>query len=197
MSSYLEKCYELYSSGKEIREIIENIYINYSSFQENDKIYDYKKNISKQFLVSLKDIKLIGSSHTYFSNKSGIKSKENLNDYDFAIINTTIFNNYWVKIILDNTQISDVKKFNYNLIKGKIHPLYLKKDKSLFKEINDKLNSVRADKKISICLYMSEEAFVENLCNYLEKDLEVYFKTFKVDVSKSSTINIKDVKKII
>ncbi len=140
MNSYLDKCLELHKQGKEIKSIIENIYINYSSSEDNDKIYEYKKVISKQFNVSLKDIKLIGSAHTSFSKKSGeLKDKLDPNDYDFAIINTSLFNKYWIMLNNDLNEVSLVTRKNklfYDYLKrGKIHPFHLNQDGKIYKEI--------------------------------------------------------------
>lgn len=194
MASYLEKCFELYSSGKNIKQIIENIYINYASIDNNDKIYEYKKIISQEFDISLKDIKLIGSSHTLFSIKDGTKEKTSSNDYDFAIINTSLFNKYWSKIMLND---KEPKKtfFNY-LILGKIHPYYLAHDGIVYKEIKNKLKKLDADKSATICIYMCEEFFIKNLCDYLESDLIKYFNRLKNDVPSTGTLIVKELNKI-
>jgi len=184
MSSYLDKCLELHQQGKKIKSIIENIYINYSSSEENDKIYDYKKVISEEFNISLKDIKLIGSSHTNFSKKSGLlEDKSKPNDYDFAIINTSLFNNYWSTLNNDDKEVSETayhkKLFYENLIKGKIHPLYLNKNGKIYKKITKGLSelNLKEQKKSSVCIYAFENAFINNLCEYLTSDLAQYFKT--------------------
>jgi len=177
MNDYLEKCFQLHEQGKTVEEIIENIYINYASFIDNDKIYEYKKIISDQFNVSLKDIRLIGSSHTYFSKKDGLlKNKEVTNDYDFAIINTSLFNKYWSIILNDSSQIYNKKIFYKYLSNGKLHPLYLNKNSTLFKDIKSKISLLNSDKSSSICIYAFENAFIKNLCHYLESDFIDYFK---------------------
>lgn len=193
MDNYLEKCFELHNQGKTVKEIIENIYINYSAFNNNDKIYEFKKVIASNFHVSLKDIKLIGSSHTHFSSKgSGLhlkESSEDINDYDFAIINASTFNYFWSELLQDINQIKKESKktfFGY-LSNGKIHPLYLKDDSKTYKEITSKVGVIECDKKVSVCIYAFEEAFIQSLCSYLEKDLIKYFK------EAQETINIQPV----
>lgn len=197
MTDYLTKCFELHEKGKKTIEIIENIYINYGAFDNNDNIYEYKKIIANEFNIALKDIKLIGSSHTSFSKKEGIlKRKEVINDYDFAIIDTTLFNKYWSEIITNNSHIrSDKMQIFYEYLKkGKIHPLYLDRNSSIYKNITTNLNCIKADKKISICVYAFEKAFIKNLCDYLEKDFIEYFrekKAFKNEVKSMDKLSFK------
>jgi hypothetical protein len=194
MNSYLDKCFELYEKGNTVREIIENIYINYSSLIENDKIFEYKKIISREFEVSLKDIKLIGSSHTYFSTKSGcLKTKEEANDYDFAIINASLFNKLWSIVNDKQDTIYNKKMFYKYLVMGKFHPLYLDKDSALFKKIKSLLNEINtnSEKKSSVCIYAFEDAFIKNLCDYLTINFTDYFK------AKKSSSAIKEVESTI
>jgi len=183
MSSYLNKCLELHNQGQDIKSIIENIYINYSSSEDNDKIYEYKKIISQQFNVSLKDIKLIGSAHTKFSKKSGsLEDRNDPNDYDFAIINTSLFNNYWSILNNDETEVSKTvyknDLFYDNLKKGKIHPYHLNNNGRIYRNIKERLSELNSQKKkkSSICIYAFEDAFINNLCEYLTSDLAQYFK---------------------
>lgn len=193
MDNYLSKCYELHEKGKTNKEIIENIYINYSSIFDNDKIYEYKKIISEEFNVSLKDIKLIGSSHTKFSLKDGgLQEREEVNDFDFAIINSSFFNYCWSIVNNDKNQIFSPKAwcFNNALLKGKIHPLYLNKRESLYKMIKEKMERVNSEKKSSICIYAYESAFINNLCEYLESDFIDYFRN-----KKNTELEVKQVKK--
>lgn len=183
MSSYLNKCLELHKQGQEIKSIIENIYINYSSSKDNDKIYEYKKIISQQFNVSLKDIKLIGSAHTKFSKKNGLlEDKDEHNDYDFAIINTSLFNNYWSILNNDKKEVSKATHksnlFYENLKKGKIHPFHLNQNGKIYNNIKERLSELnnQNEKQSSICIYAFEDAFINNLCEYLTYDLTQYFK---------------------
>ena len=77
-------------------DILANIFLNYSSYKNNDIIFLLKKQFSIKLGIEIKDIKLIGSGHIGFGidiNKS-IITKKSVGDLDFVIIN----NDFFIKI---------------------------------------------------------------------------------------------------
>lgn len=183
MDTYLEQCLSLHNDGYETKDIIENLYLNYSSVNDNDLIYKYKKIISKEFDVSLKDIRIIGSYHTNFSKNKTTndliekKTIDEISDFDFAIINTGLFIKYWSMANEDRNEIYNKKSFFENLNNGKFHPKLLERSGRISKQIKEKMNKIATDKSCSVCIYAYEDAFIDSLCFYFEKELTAYFKS--------------------
>lgn len=206
MENYLEKCLKLHNEGLSTKDIIENLYLNYSSLNDNDLIFKYKKILSKEFNVSLKDIRLIGSFHTNFSKNKETnyiikKDKiEDINDFDFAIINTSLFIEYWTKVNLNpNYELSNPNFFYSNLNNGKFHPKLLYKNGSIYNEIQAKVKKTNSDKSLTICIYAFENAFINNLCFYFEQALSDYFRELKAEKLDNELFNgivIKPLKKM-
>lgn len=163
----LEKVNELLKKGVSFKNIAENIILNYSAINNNDLIYEIKKYIAQKFNVDLMHIHLIGSSHTgfskYFIEKEG-------KDYDFCIVDSKVFQKYLLKINTKHIDKNDLDNLFSNLKNGKIHCLYI--DKDLKNEINQIMEKIRIklkiEKQISICIYISEEAFIKNISKFWE-----------------------------
>lgn len=163
----LEKVNELLKKGVSFKNIAENIILNYSAINNNDLIYEIKKYIAQKFNVDLMHIHLIGSSHTgfskYFIEKEG-------KDYDFCIVDSKVFQKYLLKINTKHIDKNDLDNLFLNLKNGKIHCLYI--DKDLKNEINQIMEKIRIklkiEKQISICIYISEEAFIKNISKFWE-----------------------------
>lgn len=167
MSKILEKFNELIKKGVNFENIAENIILNYSAINNNDLIYEIKKEISLNFNVDLMHIHLIGSSHTGFSKHFLEKEGK---DYDFCIIDSKVFQKYLLKININTISKRNSDNLFSNLKNGKIHYHYI--DKELKNEINQILQKIRIklkiEKEISICIYISEEAFIKNISNFWE-----------------------------
>ncbi|WP_315324359.1 hypothetical protein [Fusobacterium pseudoperiodonticum] len=168
MSKILEKFNELLEKGEKFENIVENIILNYSSINNNDLIYKIKKEISLKFSVDLMHIHLIGSSHTGFSKTFVKKEGE---DYDFCIIDSKVFQKYLLKVDIKEISKNKLQKFYFNLKNGKIHYHYI--NVSLKNEIVKIMEEIRIslkiEKEISVCIYISEEAFVKNISSFLEE----------------------------
>ncbi|MFC2424109.1 hypothetical protein [Fusobacterium polymorphum] len=163
----LEKVNELLKKGVSFKNIAENIILNYSAINNNDLIYEIKKYISEKFNVDLMHIHLIGSSHTgfskYFIEKEG-------KDYDFCIVDSKVFQKYLLKINTKQINKNDLDSLFFNLKNGKIHYLYIDKDlKNEISQIMEKIRiKLKIEKQISICIYISEEAFIKNISKFWE-----------------------------
>ncbi|CAL7900382.1 hypothetical protein MWG07_11640 [Fusobacterium necrophorum] len=168
MSKILNKVREFLKNGETFTNIAENIILNYSSCYNNDLVYKIKKQISTEFNVELMHVHLIGSSHTGFS-KSFIEKEGK--DYDFCIVDSKVFQVFLLKINLNEISKKNINFFHKNLANGKIHYHYI--NHSLKNELSSKLNKIRKvlniEKEISICIYISEEAFIKNVASFWEK----------------------------
>lgn len=113
-------------------------------------------------------IHLIGSSHTGFS-KNFIQ-KEDAKDYDFCIVDSKIFQIFLLKINLNDITFNKKEHFYKNLANGKIHYHYI--NTSLKDDLSLRLNKIQKalniEKEISICIYISEDAFIKNIANFWE-----------------------------
>lgn len=123
----LEKIRQIYKemleNGNTKEEIIQNIFLNYSTFIDNNQIiYKHKKYISEVFHTDFRNIFLIGSRHLGFKiEKNELKIKSEFNektDYDYAIIDTNLFSKYFDEFNEFNC------KYKENICKGFLHPLY-------------------------------------------------------------------------
>ncbi len=196
----LSKFHELHGAGHPLHEIVENIFLNYNAYTNNDDIYFIKKLIANEFKVEINNVKLIGSSHTGFKN---FEPRDITKDYDFAIIDPFLFREYLLEI--DINKLNKQRTYNYtnNLSKGKIHVLYAPKE--VKEKIENKLENVKSsiydirgikiDKSISVCFYVSERAFIKNLCDYFTKEISKSMEEDKV-VNNNITTAIKSVEKI-
>lgn len=195
----LSKFNELHKKGQPLEEIVENIFLNYNAYTNNDDIYVIKKQIAKEFNVEINNVKLIGSSHTGFKN---FVPREVTKDYDFAIIDPFIFREYLLRV--DINKLGSKNKYEYinNISKGKIHILYAPSE--IKKEIEDKLENIKSkikdnysvtiDKSISVCFYVSERAFIKGLCKFFTIELSKSMP--KANGMEKSMSSIKNVDKI-
>lgn len=169
-------------------DILANIFLNYSSYKNNDIIFLLKKQFSIKLRIEIKDIKLIGSGHIGFGidiNKSTI-TKKNVGDLDFVIINNDFFikiyekikNNNYIKIgnRLKYKMNKDQKiptfeeAFNKNYKNDKLHLRYVTPDffiLKICKEVDKYLeNNFGINLKTSCCIYKNEKAFLKNQNRY-------------------------------
>lgn len=191
--SYVLKIKELHSKGWSLENIVQNIYLNYSSScEKNDEIYKIKKAIKTHFNICFSRIKLIGSSHLggNFKGQDICTPK----DYDFCIIDETLFGEYLYKEMLISkknnlrAQLTNPRSqyipYVYNLLSGKAH-VTLYSDKDLRREIKDIIEQIRKELditlKISIVIFLNE--------NFFLKDLEIYIKSCLLE--KTHTDKIK------
>ena len=177
--SFESKFLELIGKGHNLQDISENIFLNYGAYENNDLIYRIKKLISYKYNCNLNSIKLIGSAQTGFSkNNNLLKVKQTPKDYDFAIIDSMVFTNFFHLTDLKNLYGDKKDRYTKNLLVGKLHPLYQDK-KSL-----DGINNINAqiceelglNKKVTVCFYLSEKSFIQNLTDYFD---EVYVEYLK------------------
>jgi len=169
--NYREKFFELMCKGSTLDEAVENLYINYSSYTQLDLIYKIKKAISIAFKVSIGDVKLIGSSHTGFSLcDCKIVDREHPLDFDFAIVNSTLYTKYFEKMVKSCRSKDAHSQYEKNALQGKIHPLYI--DECLKEPIDSNLGKIqeilKIDKHISVCFYISENALIQGLVEYFK-----------------------------
>lgn len=189
----LGKFNELYSKGYPMGIIVENIFLNYNAYTNNDDIYFLKKKIATHFKVELNCVKLIGSSHTGFKE---FKPRQETKDYDFAIIDPFIFRKFLLKIETNKMNEYNSNMYAKNLMQGKLHILYsnrevreqLDEELEEIKQEMEKDQSIKIDKHISMCFYISEEAFINNLISYFNRVL--------LESMKSEKSNLKPLKKI-
>lgn len=184
-------------------EILTHFFLNCSSYKKNDIIFLLKKEISKEFEIDIKDIKLIGSGHTgFYLNKlnNKLERRKNIKDYDFIIIDTNFFNKILTEIV-DKDYYSTFQYrgiidrppkdiFERNLRKGKIHLRYVDKKfrvicyfKSLEKMLEKRFNMTL---KVSCCIYKTEKDFLKYLYSYYLKSLE----NFKSLLDEKTPLNI-------
>ncbi|MCF2627299.1 hypothetical protein I6E36_04300 [Fusobacterium mortiferum] len=181
------------------KDILANIFLNYSSVEKNDIIYLLKKELSLKLKVDIKDIRLIGSGHTGFSldKKNKIIKKKNPKDLDFVIINEIYFekikreieeqdaylegspDTLIYPIFIDSKKVETYRDiFEKNLRKGKLHLRYIKQNFKLIRDcrlISGYLKAVFEIKlKISCCIYRSEKEFLENQYRYYREGLVNY-----------------------
>lgn len=175
-------------------DILANLFLNYSSYENNDVVFILKKEISKKMSVDIKNIRLIGSGHTGFSvnrEKQKIESKDKIRDYDFVIIDKNFFDrikneidekNLYLQgdatkyLVFKNQKIKTNKEmFQQNFSKGKLHLMYAKKELFIVK-ICEQLEKFIKEKfemslKISCCIYETEKDFLNNQNHYYKRFL--------------------------
>lgn len=166
---YIEKLRDLLSQEYTYREIAENLYLNYHSVIDTDEVYRIRKKLSLIFFCNMNDVKLIGSAHTGYTSDEGVyKIRKNPEDYDFAIINTNVFTEYFHKVDIKQIDSTNIRKYTAYIMEGKLHPLYADKKfnkqmQKIYKEVADELG---IERHISVCFYLSEKAFIEGLVRY-------------------------------
>lgn len=190
----LKKFLELHNKGQSISEITENIFLNYNAFDNNDEIFVLKKLISQKFNVEINSVKLIGSSHTGFKD---FEKKDNPKDFDFAIIDPFYFREIMYKVNINN--LKEENKVNYieNVLKGKIHVLYINNE--IKYDINQNILAVKDRyfeitgkkivKSLTVCIYISEKSFAKCQSDFLQLKFAEHLK-------RESAV-IKEIKKII
>ncbi|MGL6131219.1 MAG: hypothetical protein ACRCZ9_06370, partial [Fusobacteriaceae bacterium] len=94
-------------------DILSNLFLNYSSFKNNDIIFILKKELSKNLKIDIKDIRLIGSGHTGFRRnlENKIEKIEEIKDYDFVIINKELFQSTYNYIDSNNLYLEKIQKY--------------------------------------------------------------------------------------
>lgn len=181
----------LREEGTDTSSIIQNIFLNYNAYRDNNLIYTLKKAISNEFHIDFNNVKLIGSAHTGFNKKTGsLKSVITPNDFDFAIIDSKLFSDILLSIDFSQVNPEATDCFKNNIIKGKLHILYT--SNAVKTDINNRIQKAISrtgtivEKKVTICVYPSEEAFLKNQEEYFSRlissDLKQYSK-------KSTSIN--------
>lgn len=159
-----------------IRETSTKLYLVRPSFifyegEFDDCIYSIYKEVSDKFNVPISSVYITGSAHLGFSLKDEHDFSSN-SDLDIAIIDSGLFNKIFSKI-LDESQeyqnrtifrsTDDLKRYQKNICRGKIHPLYFpigetKKDwDKFFSNISKTYSDFFT--KITGCVYLSEECF--------------------------------------
>lgn len=186
------KILDLKENGFNNMEIVENIFLNYSSVYDNDTIYKLKKDISLRLKTDIINIRLIGSAHLGIKKNDETETLElvdNPSDYDFAIIDSKVFAFILNDISQKNLVTSQNKPiFCEHLSRGKLHLRYIKKP-NIISEICTEIESKNMLKKnVSICIYLNEEFFINNLKVYFNNMFDNYYKKYK-------EIKIKKVKK--
>lgn len=169
-SEYLKKFYELKRKGWELKDIVKNIYFNYSSFDDNDDIFRMKNEIAYLFGCKFKDVQLIGSSKTGYKidniNYKLIKCSPK--DYDFCIIDSNIFSYYLRRIDYYRIDKNKLNHFYMNLRRGKLHVKYLNED--LINDFEQKCDNIckkmKINKRISICIYLDDDFYIDGLVYY-------------------------------
>lgn len=150
---------EMIKNGNTKEEIIQNIFINYSTFIDNNQvIFNHKKIISKNLNTDFHNIFLIGSRHIGLKiedNELKIKKLDDTTDYDYAIIDPFLFSKYF------DEHKSTKSKYFENLCNGMLHPMY---NKNLKKYIEDKISDCFG--KVSVCIYLSEKSFLKKLYSF-------------------------------
>lgn len=188
--------YSLKEKGFKDTEIIENIFLNYSSSYENDTIYKIKKELSEKLKIELNCIKLIGSAHSGIKKEEDeIEDKKDPNDLDFALITPKLFSEFLFEIRKGKlVKHSSENAFKKNLYLGKIHFMYLKENyiNLICKEINKKYDQ----KKISVCLYLSERDFIENLEFFFKDSFTTFYDKYRVSNSNLGNCELKPLEKI-
>lgn len=166
---YIDKMQELLSIGYSNREVAENLYLNYHSVINTDEVYKIRKRLAVDYKCNINDVKLIGSSHTGYTYKDGkLLKRDDPKDYDFAIINTDVFVEFFHKVELDKIYYSHKSRYIGSMLNGKLHPLHVNKKLQL--EL-DKVNTnimkdLHVKRHISVCFYISEKAFIDGLVSY-------------------------------
>lgn len=191
----LEKIIELKNKGFSDEDVIKNIFLNYSSKYENDSIYLIKKELSEFLNVEINCIKLIGSAHSGIgkTREGKIVSKKNPNDLDFTVIDAHCFDRELKNILLNEEIISrNMKNFGFNIMNGKIHLKYVSKENRIVEFCNKIDTGSLNNKKISICIYLSEFYFIKSLKKFLSDPLLEYLREYiKEDVKKINDGEIK------
>ncbi|MGL6098691.1 MAG: hypothetical protein ACRC0G_03590 [Fusobacteriaceae bacterium] len=166
-------------------DILSNLFLNYSSFKNNDIIFILKKELSKNLKIDIKDIRLIGSGHTGFRRnlENKIEKIEEIKDYDFVIINKELFQSTYNYIDSNNLYLEKIQKypifknqktpreiFEQNYKNGKLHLRYIDKKFYIIK-ICKRLDEILQKKfninlKVSCCIYETEANFIKNQKKY-------------------------------
>ncbi|MDD6734650.1 MAG: hypothetical protein PUE21_08970 [Lachnospiraceae bacterium] len=167
--NYIDKMMNMLKEGYSFEEITENLYLNYSAAIDIDEVYRIRKKISERYGCNLNDVKLIGSSHTGYTYKEGkLQIRDNPKDYDFGIIGSEIFTKYFHKVNCDALSERQKNSYMFNIMNGKLHPLYAGRD------FLDELESINSDiqkelsvkRHITVCFYLSEYDFINGLVDY-------------------------------
>lgn len=169
---YIDKMQEMLSSGYEMNEVAENLYLNYHSVTNTDEVYRLRKAIAIKYNCNLNDVKLIGSAHTGYTIKDNkLQKRDNPQDYDFAIINTEIFARYFHMVEIDKIEKENKNKYMGAILNGKLHPRYA--DKGFFDKLEQINRSIMKElnvsKHVSVCFYLSEKDFIDGLVDYNSK----------------------------
>lgn len=185
MSDYKSEIDSLINQDK-IEEISRNIFIFYAPLKvSSEQLFSICDKINRKFNIPLRDIKIIGSSHTGFSfvkpkksNTISYYTKES--DIDIAIINKDLFYDYYLDTFIKTNGFSDNTHFRYpehssqfqnNIVKGFLRPDTLARtDKSsdwyyFFRDLSEEINQ-----KITGAIYLSEETF----SNKINESLKIY-----------------------
>jgi len=166
---YIEKMQELLSIGFSKTEVAENLYLNYHSVINTDEVYKIRKRIASDFKCNINDVKLIGSAHTGYTYKEGkLLKRDNPKDYDFAIINMDVFVRFFHEVDFTKIPKDSKEKYTRSILYGKIHPLYVNTKLLRNLEKNNKaiMKDLEVERHISVCFYISEQAFIEGLVSY-------------------------------
>lgn len=190
---YIEKLEDLLSQKYTYREIAENLYLNYHSVIDTDEVYRIRKKLSEVFMCNLNDVKLIGSAHTGYTFKNDkLEIRKNPKDYDFAIINASVFIKYFHMVDIKKIERSNLNTYSMYILEGKLHPLYadrkfLKVMEKIYLEVANDLN---IERHITVCFYLSEKAFIEGLVQYNHK-------LYNAELKKVSQKMIEDVPEMV
>lgn len=173
MGDYIHKFEDLLKQQYTLEQVAENLYLNYQSVFNTDEVYKIRKSISEKYGCSLNDVKLIGSAHTGYTFKNNkIMKRSNPKDYDFGIINTSTFVNFFHKVKINNIRDNEEKKiYTGQILNGKLHPKHADKDfLSEIEYINNQIaEELEISRHITVCFYLSEKAFINGLVSYNKK----------------------------
>lgn len=169
MDDYIEKMQDMLAHDYSMRQVAENLYLNYHSVINTDEVYRLRKSISIKYKCNLNDVKLIGSAHTGYTYKDKkLQKRDNPEDYDFAIISASVFTEFFHKVNIDEITEKEKKLYVEGILQGKLHPLHA--DKKFLEKV-EKINrnimkEEKVTKHVSICFYLSEQAFIDGLVNF-------------------------------
>ena len=141
MGDYIVEMQNMLSKGYKMEEVAENLYLNYHSVINNDEVYRLRKLIAIRYGCNLKDVRLIGSAHTGYTNKEGkIQKRDDPKDYDFAIIDADVFTRYFHLVNMEKISKDNKSKYMGAFLNGKIHPRYAdKKFLNMLETINNEI----------------------------------------------------------
>ena len=180
--------------------IATNLYlINPSTiFLENDELrscfYNIYFQISVKFNIPIGCIFLTGSAHIGFSWKKGHDFSKD-SDLDVAIVHSSLFNQVFIKILEETdsyrlthlfsknghtTGLEKLQSFKEKLTQGILHPLYFPKAEfqTDWNQFFHKLTRENKAffRKITGCIYLSEECFRISQENSLRLYIEIWSK---------------------